>query len=110
MTYFGGGGGSGSCSMKTGKYTGDGLDNRNIDIGVNLSAKTYVWVVIKWSGVSKAVHRSTSEGADFALVFDAAGGSANTIQAFTATGFQVGTDATVNTNGNNYRYMAFWVD
>jgi len=106
----GGGGGGGNCSMQTGTYTGDGNDDRSINIGVNLAAKTYAYVIIKGNLGVGAVHRFEYGQGDLTMKYSSAADVADAIQAFTATGFQIGTVTEVNNNGSTYRYIAFWVD
>jgi hypothetical protein len=99
-----------NCHMMTGTYVGDGVDNRNINIGINLTAMTYKYVIIKSAANRGAMHRIEYGQGDIAMGFNNITDLANSIQAFTATGFQVGTDVTVNNSGETYRYIAFWVD
>lgn len=97
-----------SAKVKTGTYIGNGVDNRNIDIGVDLAGRSNVWVVIKQPGAIEAIHRTEYGQGDVSFRFDVAIDKANCIQAFTSTGFLLGTDADVNTNGVTYRYIAIW--
>ena len=94
--------------IKTGSYTGDGNDNRNIDIGVNLAAKQFKWVVIKHNGSYTAVHRPSSLAGDVSQFFVNNANLVNCIQSFTATGFQVGNDSYVNYDTEVYQWIAFW--
>jgi len=101
---------AGNCSMTTGVYTGNGNDDREINIGIDLASKTHVYVIIKRNGATKAVHRTEYEQGDFCMFYDAASDSNDLIQGFTSTGFEIGTKDDVNNNGKTYRYIAFWVD
>ncbi|MBU4348500.1 hypothetical protein KJ671_03325 [Patescibacteria group bacterium] len=95
-----------SMQMKTGTYTGNGIDNRNIDIGVDLLNAEYKWLVIKGLtgyGMHKFGHQTT----DISNYFTDGTSIANGIQAWTTTGFQVGTTY-INTNTVVYNYVVFW--
>ena len=95
--------------IKTGTYTGNGADDRNIDIGVNLAAKNNVYVIIKGTtGALQAHHRIEYAQGDLSMSFMNSADVANGIQAFTDTGFQVGSLVEVNENGQVFRYIAFW--
>lgn len=92
----------------TGTYTGDGNDDRNINIGTNLAAKSNVWVVVKSIGSLGARHRTEYGQGDLTFAFDAGSDAANEIQQFTSTGFQIGSAARINDNGQTFRYIVFW--
>ena len=94
--------------IKTGTYTGNGVDNRDIDIDVDLAAKNYPYVIIKCTGGEAAKHRIEFGQGDLSMDFGVALNAANLIQAFTNTGFQIGSGGNVNTNLNTYQYIAFW--
>lgn len=95
--------------IKTGSYTGNGADDRNIDIGIDLLSKNRAFVFTKTStGGEPAVWRSDIHSGDIASYFHAAADAANQIQALTTTGFQIGNDNNVNFNGRVYRYVAIW--
>ena len=94
--------------IKTGTYTGNDVDDRNIDIGINLAAKNNVFVIIKHDGNLTPRARIEYGQGDLGMMFDGNVDTANTIQAFTATGFQIGTSNVVNLDTHNYRYIAFW--
>jgi len=96
--------------IKTGTYTGNGLDNRNIDIGVDLAAKTYAYVIVKMVSFQVAIHRTEYGQGDKCMYYSATADVGNGIQAFTSTGFQVGTGDAVNANGVLFRYIAIWED
>lgn len=96
------------AKIKTGTYLGDGIDNRDIDIGVDLAVKSNVYVIIKGRSNNAPAHRIEYGQGDLTMFFGVTDDIANCIQNFTATGFQVGSDAMVNANGTTYRYIAFW--
>ncbi len=90
-------------AIEDGIYTGDGNDNRNITTaGFNSS-----YVMIKHDGIEIGRWHTT----DFTTNTDAAFGngsfSANRIQDIITNGFQVGTDADVNTLDESYRFFLF---
>ena len=90
--------------IKVGSYPGDDSDGRNItEVGFQPE-----WVIAKSDWTRGAVHRPASLGAvDATLYFRAGMNIADSIQALLPTGFQVGTDATVNQGGTTYYWMAF---
>ena len=90
----------------TGTYTGDGNDNRNIT-GFGITPDE---AIIKRDGASVAVWRTSANAADITMSFVAGNWAANKIQSFITNGVQVGTDATVNTNLNNYYHFTFKSD
>ena len=94
--------------MQESRYNGNGGDNRNIS-GVTFQPD-YVIVRSSTNGniCDRGVHRPASLAAtDSSLLFANVANAANVIQAFNATGFQVGTDCKVNTNPKPYYWMAF---
>lgn len=91
-----------------GSYTGNDADNRTIDIGVNLTAKANVWVIVCARGSISKVHKPAGLTGDSTIDFVNASGVANQIQALKTTGFQVGTDVTVNASGNTYDYIVIY--
>ena len=92
----------------TGTYTGNGVDDRNINIGVDLTAKNNVYVIIKNLLSAQGTHRTEYSQGDLSMYFGAAGDIANMIQAFNSTGFQIGTNTTVNNNTQTYRYIVIY--
>jgi len=105
------GGGGGNCSMKVGTYIGNGADNRNIDIGVNLAAKTYVFIQIKGLGSSyRNIGRPEYGQGDSSWNYYTATDEADWIQGLTATGFQIGANTHVNQSSQLYRFIVWWVD
>ena len=93
--------------MDVGSYTGNGVDNRNIP-GVGFQPE---WLIVKSrsAGNQVAVTHTEAQGAstDVSLYFTATAAANNRIQALQADGFQVGTNATVNSNTVVYSYMAW---
>ena len=94
--------------IKTGTYTGDGNDNRNIDIGIDLAAKNNVFLLIKANAAQYAYGRIEYGQGDLTMCLFNVADYVDCIQAFTATGFQLGTSGGVNGNAVSYRYIAFW--
>jgi len=94
--------------MKTGTYLGDGNDNRNIDIGVNLFSKAYCYVMVWTIGAVKPMFYCTPSSGDLSYYFDEAVSVADGIQALTNTGFQIGQLNEVNQLDVNYMYLAVW--
>ena len=99
-----------ACETLTGTYTGNGVDNRNINIGVNLAAKSNVTVMIKRTDNIGGVFRIEYAQGDLCSYFDATADRADMIQSFTATGFQIGARNEVNENTYLYRYIVFWTE
>ena len=88
----------------TGSYTGDGNDDR----WINAPAFQPDLVIVKADAATWAVFRtSTMAAGDSAYFTQWTENFVNSIQAFGANGFQVGTDSMVNTNGVVYYYAAF---
>jgi hypothetical protein len=98
------------CETLTGTYTGNGVDNRNINVGVDLAAKSNVTVTIKSTGDQAAVFRIEYAQGDLTAYYIGGADAANKIQSFTATGFQVGTNTEVNINTTLYRYSITWTE
>jgi type II secretory pathway pseudopilin PulG len=91
--------------MNVGAYVGNNTDNRNIT-GVGFAPS---YVIVKQNGNQDGVHHMASQGltTDSTLFFRAQASVTNRIQALQADGFQVGSDADVNQNGQTYYWMAF---
>jgi hypothetical protein len=87
--------------FKTGTYTGNGADNRNIT-GVGFESE---FLIVKGTSVNNfAIGKTESTGYNT----DAnVAGATNQTQALQTDGFQVGSDATVNQNAVTYMYLAF---
>ena len=95
--------------METGFYTGDGVDDRNINIGIDLLAKAHKVVIIKaTTSTLHGVFRTEMGLPGFTAFFTNQADADNLIQAFTNTGFEIGDHVIVNTNEIVYRYIAFW--
>lgn len=92
----------------TGTYLGNGVDDRNIDIGIDLAAKNHPYVIITPNSGGRAMHRIEYGQGDSSMRYDNIGFLPNCIQAFTSTGFQIGDTAEVNSNGVTYAYIVFW--
>lgn len=95
-----------ALNVKTGTYTGNGSDSRSIT-GIGFQPD---FVLIRGENTSEGCFKTSSMAGDTAINFAGGGTTANYIQALEADGFQVGTDALVNTNGTIYAYMAIKAD
>ncbi len=98
---------SGSFQIKTGMYIGDGLDDRSIT-GLGFAPD---FVFIKDEGVTGAdgiLFRTSVMTAEQTAKFEQeADLTTNAIQALESDGFQIGTNADVNTLNIAYYYVAF---
>ena len=90
--------------VATGTYTGNGVDNRTItDPGFQPDV-----IVVKAETAQIGVMRTSSMTGDNAKALTGATAlAANLVQSLTATGFTIGTDAKVNTNGTIYHWTAY---
>lgn len=79
-------------------YTGNGVDNRNI--ATNGFQPEFILIKDNSNAPDSAI-RFKDEVGDLSFVSGGAE-AANRIQSFITGGFQVGTDSTVNTNGDTY--------
>ncbi|MBD3293823.1 MAG: hypothetical protein GF393_12940 [Armatimonadia bacterium] len=95
------------CRMVTGTYTGDGADDRSIDIGVDLTTKSHVFVLVKSEAGTQAKGRTDDAVGDLSWIV-AGADAADGIQSLEETGFQVGTSNTVNNNLDLYYYIVFY--
>ena len=87
----------------TGSYTGNGVDNRNIT-GIGFQPDI---VIIRYDTNTAAVIRTTNMAADRAKLITGNNAlQADYIQSFLADGFQIGTNANVNTSGRLYHWTA----
>jgi len=94
---------AGHARVATGTYTGNGIDNRNIAVPFAPHV-----VIVKGTSTQTGVARTVTMSGDLSKPL--AGGTTagtNFIQSLTATGFQVGTNGRVNTNGTRYDWVAF---
>lgn len=89
--------------FSVGTYAGNGTDNTNIT-SLNFQPDL-MWN--KQTITTVGVFRPGSLTGDFTQLFTAAVNFANGIQTLLSNGFQMGTDATVNTNTAIYRFMAW---
>ena len=94
--------------IKTGTYVGDGLDNRNVNIGVDLASMPHKFVMIKQTGAQIARWRPSALSGDNSLSFENTAIGPDRIQSFTSTGFQLGTHGDVNADGITYYYVVVW--
>ena len=95
------------ASIKTGSYSGDGNDNRNIG-GVGFQPD-YLMVRANHTQATgkEGAHRPASLTGDNSLPFDGSSVTSNQIQAFQPDGFQLGTNPEVNDAGVTFHYIAF---
>ena len=96
-----------TTNIVTGTYTGNGGDNRSIDIGIDLTAKLNPFVLVKGNNADDAIFRVEYAQGDLSFQISNTD-AANMIQQFDATGFEVGSDNSVNANGVVFRYVAIW--
>ena len=95
--------------IKTGFYTGNGADDRSIDIGIDLASKNNVWVIIRNATTNPpGIHRTERGQGDISDYFQSDTSVANMVQSFTNTGFQVGSDPAVNQNASAIVFIAIW--
>lgn len=95
--------GTGASDFAIGAYYGNGIDNRNI---TRLPFQPNM-VTIKRSGASAGAWRSSALAGDLTAFFGATAETANYIQSLTSDGFQIGTNAAVNTAANINYWFAF---
>jgi predicted ribosomally synthesized peptide with SipW-like signal peptide len=92
----------GYLRMASGSYTGNGTDNRAISAGFQPNL-----VIVKGDNTQNAVARTSTMTGDAAKpLVGATNLTANLVQSLSATGFTIGTDARVNTNGTTYHWTA----
>ena len=93
---------NGDGDLVTSTYTGNGIDDRSItDPAIDLS-----FIVVKGRSTDSGGWRTTNNAAGESLQFHEFGGTqTNKIQNFVTNGFQVGTDAEVNTDTVVYDYF-----
>jgi len=94
---------SGASDFIIGAYYGSGTDSRNI---ARLPFQPNL-VAVKRFGASEGVWRTSSHSGDTSSYFSATSDGPNNIQSINSNGFQVGTNAMVNTLANVYFYFAF---
>jgi hypothetical protein len=97
------------AKVLVGQYTGDAADNRDINIGVDLTAKSNVFVFVKDASANRSgMFRPELAQGDLGQFMIALADAANSIQALTATGFQVGNLAEINQAAEVFRYVVFY--
>ncbi len=96
--------GSGGTDFKVGSYVGNATDDRSIsDVGFQPDL-----VVVKHKGTQRGCWKTSVMTGETTEFFYASNGDpANAIQTIEATGFQIGTDAYVNSLNDTYWYFAF---
>lgn len=98
-----------SGAITSGTYTGNGSDNRDIDISDTSSSADFLaeFVTVFAPSGESAVFYPDVETGDFSLFYAAGGGAANYIQDLIGTtGFQVSNSVAVNGNLTTYYYFA----
>ncbi|NNE44708.1 MAG: DUF11 domain-containing protein, partial [Gemmatimonadetes bacterium] len=85
-----------------GTYTGTATDNRPIS-----SFRPDLLLLVQNGNSEPTIHRTGSMNGDIAVPLDDGVPLANEIQAFGATGFEVGSGAAANGLGDTYYWMAF---
>lgn len=90
-------------NFKSGTYSGNSTDNRDIT-GVGF---TPVAAIVKQTSTQQGRAYSGNTGDSSSFMRANAAPAANGIQGLISDGFQVGTDATVNSSGSDYVYLAF---
>jgi hypothetical protein len=92
-------------AIDAGGYTGNGSDNRSISVPFQ---PQYAIVRSADTATSReGAHRPSALTGSASLNYTAAANDSNSIQALQSSGFQVGTDGSVNASGAAYRYLAF---
>ncbi|HSH67067.1 MAG TPA: T9SS type A sorting domain-containing protein [Bacteroidia bacterium] len=97
------------CNMQAltwvyGSYTGNGTNGHSI---TGLGFRPDV-LIVKSSTASPAFIKTGTQAANESKQMNVTGGfSTNAITSFTSNGFTVGTNASVNTNGTTYYFVAF---
>lgn len=89
--------------FRTGNYRGSGADNRNFTDALAGFTPDLVFIQQYTTGQTARMLTSTVVG-DNSLTFDAGAAVADTIQNVQSNGFQLGTNASVNTSGTEYVY------
>lgn len=94
---------AGANDFAIGAFYGNGIDNRDI---TRLPFQPNL-VAIKRSGASAGVWRTSAQSGDLTAFFGATAETSNVIQLLASDGFQVGTNAAVNTAANLNYWFAF---
>ncbi|MGH7484096.1 MAG: DUF7483 domain-containing protein, partial [bacterium] len=92
-----------SANITQSSYVGDGVDGRSVT-GVGFQP-AFVW--IKESIGSSSAFRPASASGDLSFNWGNSAGATNKIKALQPDGFQVGTNAQVNSSSSTYNYTAF---
>ena len=87
--------------LAVGSYTGNGVDNRTIDISDTSNSSDFqpAFVIVMSAAGNLTVHRSSAMPGDMSLEFNFSDPLSDPIQALQSNGFQVGTNQHVNANG-----------
>jgi hypothetical protein len=94
-------------SMKVGSYVGNGTDDRSLS-GLGFKPDFVLTKLATTAGTAQtAVLRGNQNYGDETQLFGATANALNVIQTLEADGFQIGSDARVNTNALSYHYAAF---
>lgn len=92
--------------FRTGKYVGDGADNRNFTVGgLNFTPDLVFLQAI--SGAVAAIFKTSSMEGDTSVDFQGVAGLANQIQNLQANGFQLGSSTKANASAVEYFFAAF---
>jgi hypothetical protein len=94
---------TGASDFAIGAFYGNGIDSRNI---TRLPWQPNM-VTIKRNGASAGAWRSSSMSGDLSSFFGASAEAANYVQALNSDGFQVGTNAAINTAAAINYWFAF---
>lgn len=90
-----------TSKVAAGSYTGDSVDNRNVNsIGIS---PAFVWV--KRLNSRQGVWRSATVAGDRTLYWGSTSASTNRIQSLVSGGFHLGTDQEVNHTNQTYYYL-----
>jgi hypothetical protein len=93
----------GAADFAIGSYYSGGSDNTNV-IGVPFQMD---FVAVKRLAASSGAFRTSSQTGDISGFFSNTAEANNTIQSFTPTGFQIGTNASASALGSHYRWFGF---
>ena len=100
--------GPSSMRILSGTYTGNGVDDRPIFVGFQPDVVIVDRSQVADAAPDAAVMRSSTMVGDVSKDMDSPNAvAANKIQSLSATGFTIGTDATVNEGGGTYHWVAF---
>ena len=95
--------------LKTGTYTGDGLDARDVVIATGFQPD-FLWIMGVDAGASAGgIIRQTDMAGDYSVKLNSSATVTDLIQAMNSNGFELGTAAAVNASGATFYYMA-WQD